>query len=129
MENASRDDVIISIRPQLDLVAATGNIEAFQNDVLRPILKFQNEFLMIASRQYVKKYYKTFNALKKANQESILIQASKHDPEFKAFVVWSVVGLMSSDELEFYNAHRSELNKRISTMGVQRILSQPERLY
>jgi len=36
---------------------------------------------------------------------------------------------MSSDELEFYNANRSELNKRISTMGVQRILSQLERLY
>jgi hypothetical protein len=129
MENASRDDLVVSIRPELDLAPASGNVEEFQNSVLRPILKFQNEFLMIAARQYVKKYHKTFNALKKANQESILIQASKHDPEFKAFVVWSVVGLMSSDELEFYNANRSELNKRISTMGVQRILSQLERLY
>lgn len=129
MENASRDDLVTSIRPKLNLAAASGNIEAFQNNVLRPILKFQNEFLMIAARQYVRKYHKTFNALKKVNQEAILIQASKHDPEFKSFVVRSVVGLMSSDELEFYNANRSELNKRITTMGVQRILSQLERLY
>jgi len=129
MESTSRDEIVLALRPELNLVAASGSVEAFQNDVLRPILKFQNEFLMIAAGQYVKKYHKTFNALKKVNQEAILIQASKHDPEFKSFVVWSVVGLMSSDELEFYNANRSELNKRISNMGVQRILSQLERLY
>ncbi len=129
MENVSRDDVVVSIRPKLDLVAASGNIEEFQNEVLRPILKFQNDFLLIATKHYIGKYHKSFNALKKTNQESILVQASKQDPEFKAFTVWPIIGLMSSSEFAFYYQHRSELNKRISAMGIQRVLSQLERLY
>ena len=129
MEERSRDTMVTEIRPLLNLKPTKGEIEGFQNEVMRPILKFQNELLMLLAKQYVNKYHKSFNALKQVNQESILIQASKQDPEFKSFLIWPVVGLMSSSELAFYNAHRSELNKRISTMAAQRIVSQLERLY
>lgn len=129
MEERSRDTVVTEIRPLLSLQPTKGEIEGFQNEVMRPILKFQNELLILLAKQYVNKYHKSFNALKQVNQESILIQASKQDPEFKSFLIWPVVGLMSSTELAFYSAHRSELNKRISTMAAQRIVSQLERLY
>ena len=129
MEERSRDTVVTEIRPQLSLQPTKGEIEGFQNEVMRPILKFQNELLILLAKQYVNKYHKSFNALKQVNQESIIIQASKQDPEFKSFLIWPVVGLMSSTELAFYSAHRSELNKRISTMAAQRIVSQLERLY
>jgi hypothetical protein len=129
MEERSRDTVVTEIRPLLSLQPTKGEIEGFQNEVMRPILKFQNELLILLAKQYVNKYHKSFNALKQVNQESIIIQASKQDPEFKSFLIWPVVGLMSSTELAFYSAHRSELNKRISTMAAQRIVSQLERLY
>ena len=129
MEESSRDTVVTEIRPLLSLQPTKGEIEGFQNEVMRPILKFQNELLILLAKQYVNKYHKSFNALKQVNQESIIIQASKQDPEFKSFLIWPVVGLMSSTELAFYSAHRSELNKRISTMAAQRIVSQLERLY
>ncbi len=121
--------MVTEIRPLLSLQPTKGEIEGFQNEVMRPILKFQNELLILLAKQYVNKYHKSFNALKQVNQESIIIQASKQDPEFKSFLIWPVVGLMSSTELAFYSAHRSELNKRISTMAAQRIVSQLERLY
>jgi len=129
MEERSRDTVVTEIRPLLSLQPTKGEIEGFQNEVMRPILKFQNELLILLAKQYVNKYHKSFNALKQVNQESIIIQASKQDTEFKSFLIWPVVGLMSSTELAFYSAHRSELNKRISTMAAQRIVSQLERLY
>jgi hypothetical protein len=129
MEERSRDTVVTEIRPLLSLQPTKGEIEGFQNEVMRPILKFQNELLILLAKQYVNKYHKSFNALKQVNQESIIIQASKQDPEFKSFLIWPVVGLMSSTELAFYSAYRSELNKRISTMAAQRIVSQLERLY
>ena len=129
MEERSRDTVVTEIRPLLSLQPTKGEIEGFQNEVMRPILKFQNELLILLAKQYVNKYHKSFNALKQVNQESIIIQASKQDPEFKSFLIWPVVGLMSSTELAFYSAHRSELNKRTSTMAAQRIVSQLERLY
>ena len=129
MEERSRDTMVTEIRPLLNLKPTKGEIEGFQNEVMRPILKFQNELLILLAKQYVNKYHKSFNALKQVNQESIIIQASKQDPEFKSFLIWPVVGLMSSTELAFYSAHRSELNKRISTMAAQRIVSQLERLY
>jgi len=118
MEERSRDAVVTEIRPLLSLQPTKGEIEGFQN-----------ELLILLAKQYVNKYHKSFNALKQVNQESIIIQASKQDPEFKSFLIWPVVGLMSSTELAFYSAHRSELNKRISTMAAQRIVSQLERLY
>jgi len=129
MEDYSRDTVVSEIRPLLNLQPTKSEIEDFQNGVMRPILKFQNELLVLFAKQYVNKYHKSFHALNQVNQESILIQASKQDPEFKSFLIWPVVGLMSSSELAFYSAHRSELNKRISTMASQRIASQLELLY
>ena len=54
---------ILAIRPNIDAVdksLKTKDIEAFQNNVLRPILKFQNDLLLQIFIDYANQYKGVF---------------------------------------------------------------------
>lgn len=129
MEQSERDQVIMTLRPELALGNCKTEEEQFQNQVLRPILKFQNEVIIELCKNYITRHYRNFNALKQSAQETLLIRASKQDPEFRNPLIYIIVALLSSAELKLYNANRASYNKRIVQMALQRILSQLERLY
>lgn len=129
LEPETRDQIVVSIRPTLDLKPCISPVEAFQNTTLRPILKFQNELLIAVSKAYVHKYQKNFNNLKKAVQEQVVKQAMKQDPELRNTVINMVVGMFTSVEYQAYLLERAEYNKRITTMASERVLSQLDMLY
>ena len=129
LEPETRDQIVVSIRPTLELKPSVSPIEAFQNTTLRPILKFQNELLIAVSKAFVHKYQKTFNNLKKAVQEQVVKQAMKQDPELRNTVINMVVGMFTAAEYETYLQERAEYNKRITTMASERVLSQLDMLY
>ena len=125
----SRDQLLLGLRPALALAKASSAEEQFQNEVLRPLLKFQNELLLELARNYIGKRHKAFNALKISAQVTLLKRASKQDPELRNILVYSVASLLTLPELPFYESHRAELNRRIVNMGLQRIIDQVDRLY
>ena len=58
-----RTFLLLAIRPNLNTLDKdlnTKEIETFQNDVLRPILKFQNDLLLQIFIDYVKQYKGVF---------------------------------------------------------------------
>lgn len=125
----NRDDMIKDLRPALQLKQGLSEVERFQNEVLRPILKFQNDLLLMLTKHYLNRHYKNFNALKSSAQETILIQASKQDPEFRNQMIYPVVSLLTIEEIKVYHLHRAEINKRIAQMATERVRSQMELLY
>lgn len=129
MEKSERDHAVLQLRPNLALANCQSEEEQFQNHVLRPILKFQNDALIALSKHYIERHHRNFNALKQSAQETIIVRASKQDPEFRNPLIYVVVALLSQDELTLYNTHRASFNKRIVQMAVQRIISQLESLY
>lgn len=129
MDALSRDDIVKQLRPELGLGRSVSEVEEFQNQVLRPILKFQNDLLISLTKYYLARHHKNFNALKTSAQETVLIQASKQDPELRNQLIYPVVSLLTEDELVTYHTHRAELNKRIAQMATERVRSQMERLY
>jgi len=129
MAAMTRDQSILDIRPELSIQEGHGEIEAFQNKVLRPLLKLQNDLLLSITRDYLLRKHKQFNAYKVGVQQQLLQTAGKQDLEFKYMLINSIVGLLTLDELEHYHRYRSEMNKRIVQMAIERILSQLERLY
>jgi len=124
-----RDEKVISIRPNLNLPKNSFNpIEGFQNHTLRPILKFQNPLtkqLLDNSKHFQKRLDKVGTANVETYQ-SLLNNYLSSDLVFKNRLIGCIVGLMHKDELEFYLAHASEINKRIMQMQVQRYVSQYE---
>ena len=58
-----------------------------------------------------------------SDKHQFIEQSIKQDVKFKNLMIGIVIGLFSLDELEFYQTHETELNRRITTMLVQRLKS------
>ena len=61
-----RGILLKKIRPEIKSVntkAQSLDIETFQNETLRPILKFQNDLLLEVYRQYIAQYKNAFYEL------------------------------------------------------------------
>jgi hypothetical protein len=125
----SRDEIVRNIRPELQLMPCASEIETFQNNVLRPILKFQNELLLAICKAYVHKYQKSFNGLNAKAQEQLVKRAMKQDPEIRSTTINVVAGIFTSEEYETYLENRAEHNKRIVGMATERVISQLTLLY
>lgn len=118
----NRNHQITSIRPpiKVDEDKAALAIESFQNNVLRPILKFQHELLV--------DYFKSHSAYQllpaNAQERAAVLQNNfNKDVALRNVYLGFVVGLFTTDELVFYKQHQTELNKRTIQMLLQRLLS------
>ena len=66
-----RKQSLIAIRPTIDTIVKSLNtkeLEGFQNDILRPILKFQNDLLLHLFMDYAKQYKGVFFKLARQEQ-------------------------------------------------------------
>ena len=122
-----RTSSLLAIRPNIDTIdksLKTKDIEVFQNNVLRPILKFQNDLLLQIFIDYANQYKGVF--FKLANQEklSYIQQALSTNQRLRSLILGTIVGLFAVEDFGFYKLNSSALNKRIITMTIQRLQSQ-----
>ena len=112
------------IRPVLKnlINSNTSNIERFQNQVIRPIIKMQNNFLVVFFEDYLKNRKIEFYILKYEDQENKINTILTKDINFKNILLGSIVGHFDDNEIKVYLKSTSELNKRIIQMIKQRLL-------
>lgn len=122
-----RNQDLLSIRPKLNLKSErTGSLELFQNSVIRPILKFQNDLIvesLFAHPQFIQQISK-INKDEPKTYESTIIKFFKTNNSFRNKLYGMIVGLMTKEEYKEYNEQASEFNRRIVTMCVQRVMNQ-----
>lgn len=126
-----RTSSLLAIRPNIDTIdksLKTKEVEAFQNNVLRPILKFQNDLLIQIFIDYTNQNKGVF--FKLVNQEKLtyIQQALSHNQRFRSLILGTIVGLFAIEDYGYYKLNSSALNKRIITMTIQRLQSQLEHL-
>lgn len=126
-----RTSSLLAIRPNIDTIdksLKTKEVEAFQNNVLRPILKFQNDLLIQIFIDYTNQNKGVF--FKLVNQEKLtyIQQALSHNQRFRSLILGTIVGLFAVEDYGYYKLNSSALNKRIITMTIQRLQSQLEHL-
>ena len=130
MEN--RTTQLTQIRPILDLVIASTEIEKFQNNTLRPILKFQNPIVLQLFQNYINKRFRkkknTFAGMDISDQNIFINKTMKTDVRLKNILLGIVIGQFTLEELAFYHMNESEINRRITTLLIQRLQSQIEEL-
>lgn len=130
MEN--RTTQLTQIRPMLDLAEATTEIEQFQNGTLRPILKFQNPLILQLFRNFIAQRFRkkknTFGGMDISDQNIFITKAMKTDIQLKNIFLGIVIGYFTVSELNFYHQNTSEVNRRITTLLIQRLQSQIEKL-
>ena len=122
-----RTSSLLAIRPNIDTIdksLKTKDIEVFQNNVLRPILKFQNDLLLQIFIDYANQYKGVFFKLSDHAKLSYIQQALSTNQRLRSLILGTIVGLFAVEDFGFYKLNSSTLNKRIITMTIQRLQSQ-----
>ena len=112
-----------NVRPKLADLVNTGTleIEKFQNDTIRPIIKRQHNFLIISFKNYIKKSKTDFYNIKTEKQKEKINSILTKDIIFKNMILGGILGQLSDEELIFYLKDSSELKKRIFQIIKQRL--------
>lgn len=119
----NRTDIIKACRPNI-LTYVSNDIteqEQFQNQVLRPILKFQNKLFVNLFFNNCKAYKINFTMLNKEDKQNYIEHTLQKDVKLKALFIGTVIGLLTIEEFETYSAYQRHFNKRIIQMLIMRL--------
>jgi len=123
---SSRND-LIKLRPVIPSIQEDLEMrpeEAFQNQTIRPILKFQNELLLAIYAEHVLKHKSIFYKLTIPKRLEFVKESLQKDPLLKHTLLGTVIGLFTNEEFALYQEHENELKRRISDMLIQRFQDQ-----
>ena len=123
---STRDLSLKSIR--IDSISNVINSEMssdeyFQNTVLHPVIKFQNDLLIAAFLNFCNTYKNVFFELSVENKISYIENALIKDRAFRNTLKDMIVGLFTVDEYTIYSSNASALNKRIIGIVKERLIS------
>lgn len=114
------------IRPEIISAKIKENMSAeehFQNLVLRPIIKFQNELIIEVFKNYVVKYKSVFYDLSLQKRQDYIENLVQKDMKFRNSVKGMIIGLFTVEEYLIYIENSSALNRRMMNMIKERLLS------
>lgn len=117
------ETILKELRPIIETEnKTTTEIERFQNEVLRPILKFQHAIFEIEVSNNP-----LFDKLLKqeltAERRRFLIKGIVSKIEVKNQLLGQITGLLTNSEYQFYYSKKKEIDKRIFAMLLDRFLS------
>jgi len=98
--------------------------EQFQNATLRPIIKFQNNLLIAAFRNYANKHKNSFYECNLPKRLEYIEHAIQKDMKFRNSLKGMIIGQFTVEEYESYIRNSSALNKRMMNMVIERLKDQ-----
>jgi hypothetical protein len=98
--------------------------ELFQNQVLRPILKLQNDLFVASSINHLGKNRIDFNAFTVEKKLATIENAIQKDIKFRNALKGMIIALFTLDEYALYIKNSSSLNKRMMGMLIERLKDQ-----
>ena len=123
----TRTKSLLSIRPSLDHIINTDDPASeayFQNEVLRPILKFQNDLFVQVLKNYFLKHKNSFYSLSLEKRLLYIENALQKDIKFRNVLKEIIIGQFTLEEYHSYRSKSAALNKRMMQMLIQRYQSQ-----
>ena len=122
----TRDESIITLRPDIPYIKKMNrmtDVETFQNDVIRPILKYQHDVIVRYTISKAIDRNSKFENLTAIEKERYLDKVTLRDSKIKQELNGMVLGLMTVEEMNNYLAKELEYKRRINTMTRDRIVS------
>lgn len=122
-----RSHSLKQIRPEITSARLHSNMspdERFQNETLRPIIKFQNDLLLASFQNYIVKTKNTFYELRLEKRMDYIANALQKDIKYRNSVKGIIMGQFTVEEYENYIQNSSALNKRIINMVIKRLQDQ-----
>ena len=120
-----RDLDLKRIRP--DFMTTTINDgmsteERFQNLVLRPIIKLQNNLFIESFKNYVAKHKNVFYDLSVEKRIDYIGNTIHKDMKFRNSLKGTIIGLFTIEEYKLYIQNSSALNKRMMNIVKERLI-------
>jgi len=119
-------DLKKQLRPAIPSIVEKEHIsveEKFQNEVLRPIIKLQNDLIASCFNHYLKRKKIDFRDLTTDQIRDHIHKSFKSDTQLKADFRSLIVGLLTLEEYQQYLTISVQLNRRISSMIQERVTS------
>ena len=122
----SRDTFLKQFRGQTigSITSQSTAEESFQNEVLRPILKLQNDLFIASFVNYIDENKVDFNSKTIEAKLAVIDNVIQKDIKFRNEMKGVIVGLFTLDEYNIYTKNASNINKRIKNMLLERLKSQ-----
>ncbi len=119
----NRADKIKACRPHITLKKSkkTNDEEQFQNQVLRPILKFQNQLFIKLFLSNCKTYKINYTEFNTEEKHDYIDHIFKKDFKLRAIFIGTVVALFTIEEFEKYTVKKQLYNKRVIQMLSERL--------
>lgn len=116
----------LDLRESLNITnsEATTEIEIFQNQTLRPILKLQNDLYFSLFINYALRQKADFSSLSISKKQIFIEQSIQKDAVLKNTFIGITIGMFTLEELKIYESESKAFNKRIITMLIERLKSQ-----
>ena len=118
---------LLGLRPEIPSARVNPNMtneERFQNQTLRPIIKFQNPLLLAAFRNYIGKHKGSYYELDLEKKLEYIENAIQKDIKFRNSLKGMIIGQFALEEYQEYITNSSRLNKRMMNMVISRIKDQ-----
>ena len=127
----NRVDKIIACRP---FVASKDSInisdqEKFQNEVIRPILKFQNNLLLKLFISKCEKFKINFYEFSPEEKHQYIEVNLKKDFKLRSLYIGTIIAFLTIEEFEKYSLNEQIYNKRIIQMLIERLKEQTVKIY
>lgn len=122
----TRDLHFKQIRPDITTATASGDTsteERFQNLILRPVIKLQNDLLIDVFKNYITKHKSVYDTFTTERKIDYIKNAIQKDMAFRNFLTGLIIGVFTSEEYITYSHNSSALNKRIMNLVKERLIS------
>ena len=115
-----------TIRPEILSASINDSMsddERFQNLVLRPVIKLQNDLLNEVFMNYANKHKSVFYSLSLEKRIDYIENAITKDMKFRNSLKGMIIGLFTVEEYLIYIQNSSALNKRMMNIVKERLIS------
>ncbi|MFB9053697.1 glyoxalase [Formosa undariae] len=97
--------------------------ERFQNETLRPVIKFQKDLFIEVFRNYITKHKSMFYDLTTPKKIIFIENAIQKDIKFRNAIKGMIIGQFTVDEYLAYIENSSALNKRMMNIVKDQLVS------
>lgn len=122
MNNRTND--LVKIRLGIKTASLSGKMsegEYFQNATIRPAIKFQNDLLIEAFKNYINKHKGFYYSLSIPKKLLYIENAIQKDVKFRNSLKGMVIGVFTVEEYKHYITNSSALNKRMMQIVIERL--------
>jgi hypothetical protein len=127
MDNRSQQ--LKNLRPIINVDnSKSTDLETFQTNTLRPILKFQNDLILTIMNQHLAENKIVVKNLTDNKKIERVHEIVKGNLQLKQLFTGITIALFTEEEITFYHENKREVVKRTITLLLERVCSQLDKL-